>query len=191
MGISKPRFHDVHTLSVESLRALGVALPVLTGKIIKYVSELMTRRQPIRTTERSVASDAEKLVAPVLPGTEAPPGPGPSKGIHKSMLMKLCRLELFRGAGWEQLTSFSQLPNIVLRPAVLPTALEATISWNQTACKTGCKLFNSTSHCLPRPTDTAGLPILFVWEGSQSMRAGGAQGGPGQPGVNFTGKRQT
>eukprot|EP00967_Tisochrysis_lutea_P060608 scaffold77527_cov20-Tisochrysis_lutea.AAC.1 len=70
MGISKPRFHDVHTLSVESLRALGVALPVLTGKIIKYVSELMTRRQPIRTTERSVASDAEKLVAPVLPGTE-------------------------------------------------------------------------------------------------------------------------
>eukprot|EP00983_Pelagomonas_calceolata_P096832 1158175-Pelagomonas_calceolata.AAC.1 len=25
------------------------------------------------------------------------PDPGPGKGIHKSMAMKLCRLELFRG----------------------------------------------------------------------------------------------
>eukprot|EP00983_Pelagomonas_calceolata_P084707 1156410-Pelagomonas_calceolata.AAC.2 len=52
------------------------------------------------------------------------------------------------------------------------------------------KDLHSTSHCLPRPTDAAGLPRLFVWEGSQSFRAGGALGGPGQPGVNLTGSRQ-
>eukprot|EP00983_Pelagomonas_calceolata_P045425 1139732-Pelagomonas_calceolata.AAC.1 len=42
------------------------------------------------------------------------------------------------------------------------------------------KRFYSTSHCSPRPTGTAGLPSNFVWEGSQSFRAGGALGGPGR-----------
>eukprot|EP00983_Pelagomonas_calceolata_P007647 247965-Pelagomonas_calceolata.AAC.10 len=31
-----------------------------------------------------------------------------------------------KGPGWEQLVSFSQLPNIIMYPAVLPTAPEAT-----------------------------------------------------------------
>eukprot|EP00983_Pelagomonas_calceolata_P133266 1161949-Pelagomonas_calceolata.AAC.3 len=76
-------------------------------------------------------------------------------------------------------------------PAVLPTAPETTKTWNprqkvvlvlQAKFQAGC-----TSHCLP---DTAGLPSSFVWEGSQSFRMGGALGGPGQPGVNFTRSRQ-
>eukprot|EP00983_Pelagomonas_calceolata_P071043 1151031-Pelagomonas_calceolata.AAC.11 len=49
----------------------------------------------------------------------------------------------------------------------------------------------STRHCLPHPTVTAGLPITFVWVGSQNSREGGALGGPGQPGVNFMRRRQT
>eukprot|EP00983_Pelagomonas_calceolata_P048375 1141025-Pelagomonas_calceolata.AAC.5 len=54
------------------------------------------------------------------------------------------------------------------------------------------KDFYSTSHSLPRPPDTAELPELFVWEGSKKIQAEGcAGGGPGQPGVNFTGSQQT
>eukprot|EP00983_Pelagomonas_calceolata_P065563 1148645-Pelagomonas_calceolata.AAC.2 len=30
----------------------------------------------------------------------------------------------------------------------------------------------SHSHCLPRPTDTAGLPNKYIWEGSRISRAG-------------------
>eukprot|EP00983_Pelagomonas_calceolata_P108076 1159416-Pelagomonas_calceolata.AAC.5 len=33
------------------------------------------------------------------------------------------------------------------------------------------------------------LRKLFVWEGSQNIRAGDGLGGPGQPGVIFTGKQ--
>eukprot|EP00983_Pelagomonas_calceolata_P125953 1161258-Pelagomonas_calceolata.AAC.6 len=51
------------------------------------------------------------------------------------------------------------------------------------------KIFCSASHCLPRPLDTAGLLRNFIWEGSQTFRAGGALGAPGQPSVNFTGKQ--
>eukprot|EP00983_Pelagomonas_calceolata_P066038 1148840-Pelagomonas_calceolata.AAC.5 len=47
----------------------------------------------------------------------------------------------------------------------------------------------STSHCLLRPSDTAGLPKHFAWEGNQNSRMGGALGGPGQPGVNSTGRQ--
>eukprot|EP00983_Pelagomonas_calceolata_P033156 1038150-Pelagomonas_calceolata.AAC.2 len=53
------------------------------------------------------------------------------------------------------------------------------------------KSFNGTSHCLSRFNNTTGQLILFVWEAGKSFRAGGALGGPGQPGVNFTGRRQT
>eukprot|EP00983_Pelagomonas_calceolata_P082415 1155918-Pelagomonas_calceolata.AAC.3 len=45
--------------------------------------------------------------------------------------------------------------------------------WPRTACKTRCKLFYSTSHCLPHPPGTAELPRLFVWEARQGFRAGG------------------
>eukprot|EP00967_Tisochrysis_lutea_P088219 scaffold125047_cov23-Tisochrysis_lutea.AAC.1 len=50
---------------------------------------------------------------------------------------------------------------------------------------------HSTSHCLSRPSDTAGLPRTFDWAGSQTFRAGDALGEPGQSGVNLTGRRQT
>eukprot|EP00983_Pelagomonas_calceolata_P071233 1151141-Pelagomonas_calceolata.AAC.4 len=42
--------------------------------------------------------------------------------------------------------------------------------------------FPCTSHCLPRPPDTAGLPKLCVREVSPSFRVGGALGGPGRQG---------
>eukprot|EP00983_Pelagomonas_calceolata_P127528 1161413-Pelagomonas_calceolata.AAC.4 len=40
--------------------------------------------------------------------------------------------------------------------------------------------FYRTSHCLSRPSDTAGLSKSFVWEAGQSFRAGGVLGGPGR-----------
>eukprot|EP00983_Pelagomonas_calceolata_P064950 1148379-Pelagomonas_calceolata.AAC.1 len=42
------------------------------------------------------------------------------------------------------------------------------------------KDLHSTSHCLLHPTDSAGIPSSFVWEGNQSFRAGGTMGGPGR-----------
>eukprot|EP00983_Pelagomonas_calceolata_P067551 1149513-Pelagomonas_calceolata.AAC.4 len=103
-----------------------------------------------------------------------PPDPGTSKGIHKSVLIRLCYLELFRGPGSEQLTSSSKLPKITMCPALLPTAPEATKTWNP-----------CTSHCLPHPIDTSGLPSSFAWEGSQSF-GGGCAGRARAAGVKLT-----
>eukprot|EP00983_Pelagomonas_calceolata_P076790 1153571-Pelagomonas_calceolata.AAC.2 len=52
------------------------------------------------------------------------------------------------------------------------------------------KILYSINNCLPPPTDTTGHPGSFVREGGQSSRAGGALGGPGQPGVHFIESRQ-
>eukprot|EP00983_Pelagomonas_calceolata_P100843 1158620-Pelagomonas_calceolata.AAC.2 len=43
----------------------------------------------------------------------------------------------------------------------------------------------------PHLTNTAVLPKTLCLACMPSLRAGGALGGPGQPGVNFTGSRQT
>eukprot|EP00983_Pelagomonas_calceolata_P008321 271243-Pelagomonas_calceolata.AAC.1 len=60
-----------------------------------------------------------------------------------------------------------------------------------TACSPFQTFFCSTSPCLPRPPETAGQPSSLVWEGSRNLRVGRALGEPGQPGVNFAGRRQT
>eukprot|EP00983_Pelagomonas_calceolata_P033411 1046312-Pelagomonas_calceolata.AAC.2 len=55
-------------------------------------------------------------------------------------------------------------------------AQPSAASCRRAVCKTCSECLCSTSHCLPRTPDTAGLPKLFVWEESQSFRAGGYAG---------------
>eukprot|EP00983_Pelagomonas_calceolata_P027302 857750-Pelagomonas_calceolata.AAC.6 len=63
----------------------------------------------------------------------------------------------------------------------------------RTACKTRCKRLYSTSHCLPRPPDTAGLPRTVVWEAGQILaniefQGQGCAGWACGAGANSTGK---
>eukprot|EP00967_Tisochrysis_lutea_P152644 scaffold299559_cov22-Tisochrysis_lutea.AAC.1 len=89
------------------------------------------------------------------PLEQAPPGTRPSKGIQECMLMKLVSTGIAPEA-W--LCATDQL-------------LSAAKHTNE-PCR--------TSHCLSRPSDTAGLSKSFVWEAGQSFRAGGVLGGPGR-----------
>eukprot|EP00983_Pelagomonas_calceolata_P044660 1139401-Pelagomonas_calceolata.AAC.1 len=95
----------------------------------------------------------------------------------------------WRRPAWEGLACFSQLPNILMCPAQSPLLglraelqARAWIGWLslRSAKFSKPKDVYSTSHHLPRPPDTAGLPITSVWETSQILRTGFAEGGPGQ-----------
>eukprot|EP00983_Pelagomonas_calceolata_P080923 1155348-Pelagomonas_calceolata.AAC.2 len=118
----------------------------------------------------------------------APPHPGPIKGTLRSMLMKFMSSGAVPGARGGRTAKVKTKLFEIFAPKLCPLHFRSP--------KLGCpdKMFCLASMLSFRAASGlagCGLPSNFVWEGSQSNREGGALGGPGQPGVNFTGRRQT
>eukprot|EP00983_Pelagomonas_calceolata_P122736 1160936-Pelagomonas_calceolata.AAC.20 len=117
----------------------------------------------------------------VKPPTGPPPGPRSSMGIHKSMLMKFVSTGAVPGA-WDAQPGKLGCPDkkfclacmLSLRAdgGLAGSGLKPTTNSSQT----------SLQH---QPPGTAGLLKRFAWEVSQKSRAGGALGGPGQPGSKY------